>query len=410
MSPDPIVKGLDNVESYNRYSYALNSPLNYTDPTGYSWFGDLWDRFTNSISKRLGSVMALLINPQLSLPVITYRDGGRELARFAGRNKYAGEILSVVGAAGCTFTSIGAPACMSAYQAWTSSSMTYGGGGSTADALFAGTYSGALAYTNATVAHHIRLQPWGRLGKGMAHGARGAYFASFGGGGNRAAWSGFAGGFAEGALGGRIRGALEKQGLDATTSGVLTSALIGGTASEISGGKFAVGAATAAMGYLANEMSEGGDGEDGASTVDYLMRGLQVIGGGGQALLGGGMCYYSVGIACAGGALILTKGIDNMQAGIRGTSSFSEQALIAATGSESAGIMINAGLDIGTSTVGLIRSVPKVNAFGNQVWKGFRHNPSMFEPAYRQMTGYGLGSEFINSSGTLYQTYDGLKE
>lgn len=37
-----------------------------------------------------------------------------------------------------------------------------------------------------------------------------------------------AGAEAEGALGGRIRGALEKQGLDVAASGVLTSALIGG--------------------------------------------------------------------------------------------------------------------------------------------------------------------------------------
>jgi len=39
ISPDSIVPEAENPQSYNRYSYALNSPLNYTDPTGHwpSW-------------------------------------------------------------------------------------------------------------------------------------------------------------------------------------------------------------------------------------------------------------------------------------------------------------------------------------------------------------------------------------
>jgi len=33
-SPDPYIIGTDNTQGYNRYSYALNNPLNYTDPSG----------------------------------------------------------------------------------------------------------------------------------------------------------------------------------------------------------------------------------------------------------------------------------------------------------------------------------------------------------------------------------------
>lgn len=36
LSPDPIVKEPDNAQNYNRYSYCLNNPLKYTDPSGYS--------------------------------------------------------------------------------------------------------------------------------------------------------------------------------------------------------------------------------------------------------------------------------------------------------------------------------------------------------------------------------------
>ena len=35
ISPDTIVPNPQNPQSYNRYSYVLNSPMNYTDPTGH---------------------------------------------------------------------------------------------------------------------------------------------------------------------------------------------------------------------------------------------------------------------------------------------------------------------------------------------------------------------------------------
>ena len=38
LSPDPYVQAPDNTQNYNRYSYALNNPLVYTDPTGEKWW------------------------------------------------------------------------------------------------------------------------------------------------------------------------------------------------------------------------------------------------------------------------------------------------------------------------------------------------------------------------------------
>jgi RHS repeat-associated protein len=37
LSPDPNVQFATDLQSYNRYSYAGNNPLRYTDPTGYFW-------------------------------------------------------------------------------------------------------------------------------------------------------------------------------------------------------------------------------------------------------------------------------------------------------------------------------------------------------------------------------------
>ena len=37
LSPDPSIQDVSDLQSYNRYSYALNNPLRYTDPTGFFW-------------------------------------------------------------------------------------------------------------------------------------------------------------------------------------------------------------------------------------------------------------------------------------------------------------------------------------------------------------------------------------
>ena len=37
LSPDPYVQSPGNAQSYNRYSYCMNNPLMYFDPTGYNW-------------------------------------------------------------------------------------------------------------------------------------------------------------------------------------------------------------------------------------------------------------------------------------------------------------------------------------------------------------------------------------
>jgi RHS repeat-associated protein len=37
MEPDPFINGADNTQGYNRYTYAANNPLLYTDPDGHIW-------------------------------------------------------------------------------------------------------------------------------------------------------------------------------------------------------------------------------------------------------------------------------------------------------------------------------------------------------------------------------------
>src|SRR6185312_14402510 len=37
LSPDPNVQAVEDLQSYNRYSYEKDNPLKYTDPTGFFW-------------------------------------------------------------------------------------------------------------------------------------------------------------------------------------------------------------------------------------------------------------------------------------------------------------------------------------------------------------------------------------
>ena len=58
LSPDPNVQFAADLQSYNRYSYVLNNPLRYTDPTGYSLFGSAWEDWTVGVA--IGIVSAVV--------------------------------------------------------------------------------------------------------------------------------------------------------------------------------------------------------------------------------------------------------------------------------------------------------------------------------------------------------------
>jgi RHS repeat-associated protein len=52
LSPDPNIQSVTSSQSYNRYSYVLNNPLKYTDPTGY-WYHELMSGLMSGITSAL---------------------------------------------------------------------------------------------------------------------------------------------------------------------------------------------------------------------------------------------------------------------------------------------------------------------------------------------------------------------
>lgn len=195
MSADPYIQAPMNSQSYNRYSYGWNSPLNGTDPTGYGWFKNF---FHNPI-KTVGRTIKNTWNSIRSDPVraaVTIA-----AAYFTGA--YVGEAMA--GTAGTE---------------WAVSSTTY--------------YpSGAMSVTYTTA---------GGATAGAAAGFAGGFVAS--NGDIKSAFKGAAGGAAFGAVSGYYGDSwsVERIGANSFAGGV-TSRLYGGNFEDGMGSAFVTGSA-----------------------------------------------------------------------------------------------------------------------------------------------------------------------
>jgi len=69
LSADPFVQEPGNSQSLNRYSYCINNPLAFTDPTGFGFWGSLWRSIKNSsvIRIAIGVVVAIAIGVTICL-------------------------------------------------------------------------------------------------------------------------------------------------------------------------------------------------------------------------------------------------------------------------------------------------------------------------------------------------------
>ena len=62
LSPDPVTQAPENGQNYDRYTYAFNNPLKYTDPSGYTNCGDTDNGGADACEAWLGPFQQPLTN------------------------------------------------------------------------------------------------------------------------------------------------------------------------------------------------------------------------------------------------------------------------------------------------------------------------------------------------------------
>ena len=218
-TPDPTTESPFSTQGWNRYSYVGNSPLNFTDPSGYCWAGCFWQ----APFKALGGALR-------RIPIL-------------------GNILQVAAAAICTAGTFGACAPFAPVIAGLTSAVVTGlASGDLGLALKAG----AIAIATAAAFNVAgNLTPSGSLANIAAHAAIGcASSVASGGKCGPGALSAGVSAAASPIVGNIFSDPKHNPG--DLIGGTVTQAVIGGASSVAGGGKFGNGAVTAAFGYLFN--------------------------------------------------------------------------------------------------------------------------------------------------------------
>ncbi len=65
LSQDPVVQVPEFSQNFNRYSYVLNNPLNLTDPTGFSWLGNVFHKVGHWLSQNWRTVVTIVVGAAL---------------------------------------------------------------------------------------------------------------------------------------------------------------------------------------------------------------------------------------------------------------------------------------------------------------------------------------------------------
>lgn len=292
LSADPNIQAPNNGQNYNRYSYVLNNPLKYSDPSGF---------FFKKIFGFLDKV-----NPidRLTTKLLRKYDWFRVAFNVAAA--FAGPMGSAMAAA----------------------KTSYAMGGSNGDIF----RSAAIAWGSAKLAGEVKgeFDPRAEglsgadlvgveIGRAVTHGVTQGLATEIGGGNFRDGLISGAGGSLAGHIG--IPGAIK--GDSYILKAIQTSYVvaIGGTVSQITGGKFANGATTAAYVHLFNALGLGGEqkatnentqmtrAESRQLSIDLVTGGIGL----GKMAAGAATCFLTAGFGCTlGGAALILSGVNDV--------------------------------------------------------------------------------------------------
>ena len=62
LSADPNIFHPYNTQDYNRYSYTVNNPLKYVDPSGYGWLSKIWKKVKRAVKKYARVIVAAVVS------------------------------------------------------------------------------------------------------------------------------------------------------------------------------------------------------------------------------------------------------------------------------------------------------------------------------------------------------------